>query len=63
MKLKPKGRKLGDRAVMKLQREHKEYFISIYQCSPEFGHQLAVVEQFLGHEAIAKWEFEFTPVN
>ena len=62
-KLKPVGRKLGDRAVIKLQFEKKEYFVSTYQCSSEFGDQLALIEQRLGREVIKKWEFEFTRVN
>ena len=48
-KLKPKGKPLGDRAVMKLQSEEQTWFVSTYQ---KIGEQstLMVVESYRGKE-------------
>jgi len=45
--LRPKGRSLGDRAVMKLQSEDQSWFLSTYQRNGETS-TLVVVERYLG---------------
>lgn len=62
-KLSPKGRKLGDRAIMKRQTENQEYYVSTFQVSIKFGTQLAFVRKYLGREVAEVWHYDFESVN
>lgn len=53
---KPKGKALGDRAVMKLQSTGGTWFRATYQCRQDVS-ALVVVEQYSGHERKKLVEF------
>jgi hypothetical protein len=53
---KPKGKPLGDRAVMKLQSTGETWFLATYQRRGEQS-ALAVVEEYCGHERKKLVEF------
>lgn len=57
--MQPKGRKLGDRAVMKLQTENQEYYVSTYQVSPDRERQLARIRKYLGRDVVETKLYEF----
>ena len=62
-KMKPKGRKLGDKAVMKLQTENREYYVSTYQVCSENGSQLVLVKRYLGHDVTETRFYDFNQTN
>jgi hypothetical protein len=59
----PKGKPLGDKAVMKLQSTGQVWFVASYQCHGEAA-ALAVVEEYSGHDRKKLVEFgtEVQPV-
>lgn len=61
-KLSPKGRKLGDQAVMKRQAENKRYFVSTYQ---KVGDEprLAMVKEYLGKNVVNTVLYDFATDN
>lgn len=46
----PKGKPLGDRAVLRLQAEGRPWYVSMYQDNSSGSSDLCLVEEHLGHE-------------
>lgn len=61
-KLSPKGRKLGDQAVMKRQAENKRYFVSTYQ-KVDDEPRLAMVKEYLGKNVVNTSLYDFATDN
>lgn len=62
-KLKPKGRALGDRAVIKKHKEQGQFYVSTYQQFGESDPELVMVKEYLGKNVVETWYYEFTQSN
>ncbi|MGH1441791.1 MAG: hypothetical protein ACRBBR_16880 [Cellvibrionaceae bacterium] len=62
-KLTPKGRKMGDRAVMKRQINNEQYFVATYQQYGDNEPRLAMVQEYLGKNIVSTYCYEFEQGN